>query len=198
MGLFNSIGKLFGSEQGMPQALPPVQPGTSFDEAFAPMQQQQPKRQDDGFLNIDPKLALLSQIFANMQGKDSPVWQAAQQAQMMRAQQMRDQQQRMAGREDKQWEWQNKPKEPPSDSFLRAMEAAGLQPGTPQYIEMARKRAQMLTNPVQLVPDGMGGMTPVRPQEMVNAPPNGILGAELPPGWTIEGDGGGNATGGFR
>jgi len=60
---------------------------------------------------------------------------------------------------------------PSEDSFLRALDAAGIKEGTPEYVALARKRAEMLTNPVQLVSDGMGGQVAVRP----NSAPVGSL-----------------------
>jgi hypothetical protein len=80
------------------------------------------------------------------------------------------------------------------DSFTRAMQMAGIQPGMPEYVAMARKRAQMLTEPVQLVSDGMGGYTAVRPNAMA-APPSGPVGKITP---FQMGGGGSNVTGGFR
>lgn len=53
--------------------------------------------------------------------------------------------------------------DPGEDSFTRAMDAAGIPRGSQEYIAMARKRAEMLTNPVQLVDDGYGGKIAVRP-----------------------------------
>lgn len=65
---------------------------------------------------------------------------------------------------------------PTEDAFTRAMAEAGIQPGTPEYVALAKQRAQMLTQPVQLVPDGMGGVTAVRP----NALPTGPVGKLTP------------------
>ena len=70
--------------------------------------------------------------------------------------------------------------EPADDSFTRALAAAGIQRGTPEYMAMARKRAEMLTNPVQLVPDGFGGVNPVRPYGEDDAPPAAPVGKLLP------------------
>jgi hypothetical protein len=86
--------------------------------------------------------------------------------------------------------------DPGEDSFTRAMMGAGIQPGSPEYIQMARKRAEMLTNPVQLVPDGMGGQVAVRPNSMGGGLPQGYDPSE----WEVApGPGGGvsNGTGGF-
>lgn len=79
------------------------------------------------------------------------------------------------------------------DSFTRALAAANILPGSPEYIELARKRAEMLVNPVQLVPDGFGGMTPVRPQSMPSGPPIG----SVIPDPRKAGGGVGNGVGGF-
>lgn len=61
--------------------------------------------------------------------------------------------------------------EPANDTFTRALAAAGIQPGTPEYMAYAKKRAGMLTNPVQLIPDGYGGVNPVRPYGEEEQPP---------------------------
>ncbi len=112
-----------------------------------------------------------------------------QQADIRRQQELQDYQTRR-GDQNSDWmahqEWERKNPKPSDDAFTRALEAAGIKPGTPEYQQMARQRAQMLTQPVQLVPDGMGGMTAVRPNVM-DAPQ--ALGSELPQGWTIDGGG---------
>jgi hypothetical protein len=69
---------------------------------------------------------------------------------------------------------------PSDDSFTRALEAAGIMPGTPEYMAMARKRADMLTNPVQLVTDAMGGYKAVRPNSLDEAPPTAPVGPLTP------------------
>jgi hypothetical protein len=56
---------------------------------------------------------------------------------------------------------------------------------------MARKRLDVLTNPVQLVPDGMGGVRPVQPYGGAGETD------DLPEGYAIRGGGAGNGTDGF-
>lgn len=82
--------------------------------------------------------------------------------------------------------------DPGDDSFTRALAAANIMPGTPEYMQMARKRAEMLTNPVQLVSDGMGGFAAVRPNSMGGneAPPTAPVGKLRPLGGPA-GNGGG-------
>lgn len=67
-------------------------------------------------------------------------------------------------------QWQLDHPKPTEDAFTRAMAEAGIQPGTPEYIKLAKQRAQMLTQPVQLVPDGMGGMALIRPNAIGSGP----------------------------
>lgn len=67
---------------------------------------------------------------------------------------------------------------PAPDAFGRALMGAGIDPASAEAQALYRKRAEMLTNPVQLVPDGMGGYQAVRP--------NGAAGG-LQPGHTEDG-----------
>lgn len=83
---------------------------------------------------------------------------------------------------------------PTPDSFQKALLAAGIDPNSDEARNLARKRAEMLTNPVQLVPDGMGGYQAVRPNESGGGLPQGYDPSE----WElVPGDAGGNASGGF-
>lgn len=94
----------------------------------------------------------------------------------------------------RQQQWKKDNPDPGDDAFTRAMAAAGIQMGTPEYMQMARKRADMLTNPVQLIPDGFGGATPARPNSMGSGFPQGYD----PNEWEVVGGGASNGTGGFR
>lgn len=83
---------------------------------------------------------------------------------------------------------------PGPDTFGRALAGAGIDPNSPEARALYRKRAEMLTNPVQLVPDGMGGQIAVRPNEMGGGLPQGYD----PEEWElVPGDAGSNASGGF-
>lgn len=83
---------------------------------------------------------------------------------------------------------------PAPDSFQKALMLAGIDPDSDEARNLARKRAEMLTNPVQLVPDGMGGYAAVRPNEAASGLPQGYDPSE----WElVPGDAGGNASGGF-
>lgn len=98
MGLFGSIGQLFGKPQmgGNTAGLE-----GNFDRAFPQQGGEQASMQ--GGLNINPKLAMLSQIFANMGntgGGQSPVWQAANQQQQERTQAEQQRQQAQAAFEN--------------------------------------------------------------------------------------------------
>lgn len=68
------------------------------------------------------------------------------------------------------------------DTFGRALTGAGIDPNSEEARGLYRKRAEMLTNPVQLVPDGMGGYQAVRPNEAGGGAPSG-----LQPGYTEDG-----------
>ena len=59
---------------------------------------------------------------------------------------------------------------PQNDSFTRAMKQAGYVEGTPEWQALAKKRAEMMTNPVQLVQDGFGGVQPYRPYDDGDVP----------------------------
>lgn len=83
---------------------------------------------------------------------------------------------------------------PAPDAFGRALMGAGIDPSSAEAQALYRKRAEMLTNPVQLVPDGMGGYQAVRPNEAAGGLPQGYD----PNEWElVPGDAGGNASGGF-
>lgn len=83
---------------------------------------------------------------------------------------------------------------PGADMFTRTLQGAGMDLSSPDAKALYRKRAEMLTNPVQLVPDGMGGVTAIRPNSMGG----GLPGGYDPNEWeVVEGDAGGNASGGF-
>ena len=81
------------------------------------------------------------------------------------------------------------------DNFTRTLQAAGIDPASPQGVAMYKKRAEMLTNPMQLVPDGYGGVRPVH----VNGE-MGATGVATDDDWTNAkpmGGGVGNGPGGF-
>lgn len=81
------------------------------------------------------------------------------------------------------------------DNFTRTLQAAGIDPASAQGVAMFKKRAEMLTNPMQLVPDGYGGVRPVH----VNGE-MGATGAATDDDWTNAkpmGGGVGNGPGGF-
>lgn len=81
------------------------------------------------------------------------------------------------------YDYKRKNPDPGDDSFTRALAAAGIMPGTPRYQELAARRAEMLTNPVQLIQDGYGGVTPYRPYGGGNeAPPTAPVGKLRPLG----------------
>lgn len=73
----------------------------------------------------------------------------------------------------------NHPKQT-EDVFTRALAAAGIMPGTPEYTAMAHKRAEMLTNPVQIVSDGMGGYVAARPYQQPTDIPTAPVGDLMP------------------
>lgn len=115
----------------------------------------------------------------------------------------RQHQQTMAEKEaDRQAQFQNevalariKAADPGDDAFTRAMQAAGYVPGSPEYVALAKKRAESLTNPVQFMSDGMGGYIPVRPYGGDgSAPPTQPVGKIT----LIPGGGVGNGASGFR
>lgn len=74
-----------------------------------------------------------------------------------------------------------KANDPGDDAFTRAMQGAGIQPGTPEFIAMARKRAETLVDPVVNIPlpngetyigprSGMPGIGGVAPAPNAPAP----------------------------
>lgn len=70
-----------------------------------------------------------------------------------------------------QYERANPAPQAPNE-FERAMAAAGIAAGTPEYAEMSRRRAESIANPMQYLPNGdgtftvvpRGGVAPQRPQ----------------------------------
>jgi hypothetical protein len=105
----------------------------------------------------------------------------------------------MEGREDQQWGWENKPNE--LEGFDAELARAGIDPRSPEGMTMKRQKAENAANPwVQMnTPDGrfLGGPRSQVMQSLGGGQAPTALGAELPQGWTIEGDGGSNAPGGF-
>ena len=78
-------------------------------------------------------------------------------------------QQRVQAREDKQWEWQNKPKDEPNPTeFERILAASGLPQD--QQIQLMQDYARNRANPVQGVPytdaQGNSGIQFIRPGQM--------------------------------
>ncbi len=93
-----------------------------------------------------------------------------------RAQQQAMAQQQQQEAENAQWYeregWKLKNKPASDDSFSRALEMGGIQPGTPEYISLSRKRASHLADPplYRVGPDGQyypiatgTGMLPTAP-----------------------------------
>lgn len=135
-------------------APPPMQPGMGTPPIM-PQQPAQPKKLGMG-RHIAGAIGdfLLQQ--AEMQPIFAPAQRERQQAEAAEAQWHR---QRQAGREDKQWEWQNKPQEARAPSELeRVLQASGVQPGTPQWTQAMQQRAQSLLKPdpeiIQTLPNG--------------------------------------------
>lgn len=56
---------------------------------------------------------------------------------------------RAAEREDKQWEWQNKPRE--GDGFERALEASGVTRGSPEWGKAMGRKVENILNPMMAV-----------------------------------------------
>lgn len=100
------------------------------------------------------------------------------------------QQRRMEGREDKQWEWQNKPQDP-KDAYRWRSNRGDLMEIGPDG--QPRKVFSDPNERMQWVPDGMGGGNWVGTPDAAPAAPVGEL-TPIPD----EGDGSGNAIGGFR
>jgi hypothetical protein len=72
--------------------------------------------------------------------------------------------------------------------YERMLEAAGLQPGTPEYVQHVQNYVKMRENPMVMTPYGP------MPYSSVNPPaPSAPIGKLTP----IDGDAGGNASGGF-
>jgi len=106
-------------------------------------------------------------------------------------------QKRIAEREDKQWEWQNKPKETPQPTeYERIVRASGLP--EPEQQKLLQDYARNRANPVQGVPftdaQGNSGIQFIRPGQMQGAEvPTAPVGKLRPLGGS-----GGNVTGGFQ
>lgn len=114
--------------------------------------------------------------------------------QRLQAQAQQKQQEREAALRDRKEILDYQRENPMPDSFARALQGAGINPESPEGQALYRQRAEMLTNPVQLVPDGMGGYQAVRPNESGGGLPQGYDPSE----WElVPGDAGGNASGGF-
>lgn len=107
-------------------------------------------------------------------------------------------------------DWQRKyeyeranPKERADDVFTRTLTSAGIDPASEQGRNLFRQRAATMASPApQMIGDAEHGYNWVTPPSQVlpgaiGTPPQS-LGAELPPGWKIEGGGAGNGAGGFR
>ena len=123
---------------------------------------------------------------------------------------------RQAEREDKQWEWQNKPQED-KDQLTRYMRAAGIDPMSDQGRKMYADAAMNAANPLQGVPytdeQGNSGLKFIRPGDM-GPPSSGAVAPTskadydaLPAGAQYrapdgsirtKGGGGSNVTGGFQ
>lgn len=130
------------------------------------------------------KLALIGSVLTQ-DGGNNPNVQGIMLRRQMEAAAQRAQAQRQAELQNQMalYDYKRANPEPANDSFTRALKAAGIQPGTPEYVALARKRAEMLTNPVQLVPDGFGGVQPVRvygEDGEQEAPPTAPVGRLIP------------------
>lgn len=104
----------------------------------------------------------------------APVYAPAmRQQQNMKAEEAQWSRRRMADREDKQWEWANKPKDDAIPPVLR--DAMAWQQMTPQLQEAYRS---MQAAKPQFVPDGLGGgqwVTPSMPQAQPQLPAVGSV-----------------------
>ena len=98
-----------------------------------------------------------------------------------------------------------KPQNQADDVFTRTLMAAGIDPASEQGQALYRQRAATMASPApQMIgnaDDGYRFVTPPAPQLpgqlAPSVAPQGVLGAELPPGWTIQGGATGNGRGGF-
>ena len=142
-------------------------------------------------------MGVLADTLAGAAGREGPYMASmmAQQKQQEAAQAAAAQ--RQASMQDWQSKFQylqdHKVQEP--DNFTRTLQAAGIDPASPQGVAMFKKRAEMLTNPMQLMSDGYGGFKPVHANG--EAPASGVATDD---DWNSAKDYGGgasNGTGGF-
>lgn len=167
-----------------------------------------------GFLAPGSKGALIAGILgdglATLSGGQAVVLpqMMAQQRDAQRAQQEQVQwdRRRVADREDKQWEWANKPKE--DDAYTRMMRAAGIDPTSPTGQALYKKKVERDASPfvTTTLPNGQfyagpqdglidaitGATGPASPATL---PKPRRLGPVVN---AIPGGAGGNTSGGFR
>lgn len=195
-GLMQQLGQMPAGQNAMPA--PPMQAGAAlqgmqgmFGAQQAPQQPQQPHKGINwGHVLVD--------ALSGAAGQEGPYAQMA----MQKQHDERAAQAAAAERQASMQDWQSKydytqaHKVQEPDNFTRTLSASGIDPASPQGVAMFKKRAEMLTNPVQLVPDGYGGVRPVHV--------NGEMGASGPAtmdDWntaTPQGGAGGNVSGGFQ
>lgn len=226
MGMFGALKRkpMFGEIPGMGQMQPPMQQPPMAQPQVGAMDpnmqamtkkpgffaQGQPGRQIIGV--IGDTLATLGggqgvymPAMLRMQEQDAEIRARLQEAIAKR----------QAEREEKQWEWQNKPQED-KDQLTRYMRAAGIDPNSDQGRKMYADAAMNAANPVQGVPftddRGNSGVQFIRPSAMggqggAAAPTSQAEYESLPAGAQYrapdgsirtKGGGGSNVTGGFQ
>jgi hypothetical protein len=226
MGMFGALKRkpMFGEIPGMgrgPYDTPPTWGGPPQETmggvgAMEPNTQAMTKKPNFFQKNGNTIIGVIGDTLATLgggQGVYAPAMIAQkQQDAEIRARLQAALEQRKAAREDKQWEWENKPQED-KDQLTRYMRAAGIDPMSDQGRKMYAQAAMNSANPLQGVPytdeQGNSGLKFIRPGDMGQggaAPTSKEDYDKLPAGAQYrapdgsirtKGGGVGNGTGGF-
>ena len=159
MGMFGALKRkpMFGEIPGMGQMQPPMEQQQPQVGAMDPNTQAMTKK-PGFFAQGQPGRQIIGVIGDTLatlgggQGVYMPnMMRMQQQDAEIRARLQEAIAKRQADREDKQWEWQNAPRED-KDQLTRYMRAAGIDPMSEQGKQMYSAAAMNAANPLQAVP----------------------------------------------
>lgn len=95
---------------------------------------------------------IIGDTLASLSGGQPVFTQMLAQQRQQQAEEAQWTRRRMTEREDKQWEWANKPKDAPNPTeFERALEASGVVRGTPQWASAMARKVENTLNPMMAV-----------------------------------------------
>jgi hypothetical protein len=142
-------------------------------------------------------LGVLTDALAGAAGKEGPYASMLMQQRQLQQQQAMQQMQsdRELNREKALFDYESANKTPQPTEYERALQAAGIQPGTPEYAQHMKNYVQVRENPPYFYTDPTSGQTMMIPRTMApgTPAPSGVTFTPLDDGGPTP-----RASGGFR